>query len=109
MGSYLVALQFAHRVNAVVVAVAVLGLATWSLKVHAPAPVGTWASWAAVLVLVQIALGFITVLTSLAVLPDSLHTLVAAGVLTTLVHVTSLGWSARTPVSREPAAAEATA
>ena len=56
----------------------------------------SWASWAAVLVLVQIALGFITVLTALAVVPDSLHTLVAASILAVLVHLTTLGWTAGT-------------
>ncbi|MCG6955165.1 MAG: COX15/CtaA family protein [Gemmatimonadetes bacterium] len=95
LGNYLVVLQFAHRVNAVLVAAALIGLATWALKVHAPHVVKVWASWAAVLVLLQIALGLVTVLTALAVLPDSLHTLVAAGILTVLVHFTTLGWAAK--------------
>jgi cytochrome c oxidase assembly protein subunit 15 len=102
LGNYLVVLQFAHRVNALLVAAALLGLATWALKVHAPRVVKVWASWAAVLVLVQIALGLITVLTALAVLPDSLHTLVAAGILTVLVHLTTLAWAAQEPGPVEP-------
>jgi cytochrome c oxidase assembly protein subunit 15 len=107
LGNHLVALQFAHRVTAVLVALAVIGLATWALRVQAPAVVRVWASWAAVLVLVQISLGLITVLTALAVVPDSLHTLVAAGILAVLVHLTSLGWSARQPAPAEAATASA--
>jgi heme A synthase len=102
LGNYLVALQFTHRVNAVLVAIVLIGMATWALKVHAPRVVKVWASWAAVLVLVQIALGLITVLTALAVLPDSLHTLVAAGILAVLVHLTTLGWAAKEHHHAEP-------
>lgn len=98
----LVAVHFFHRVNALLVAVATISLAAWTLKVRAPRLVRSWASWAAVLVLVQIALGFITVLTGLAVVPDSLHTLVAASILAILVHVTTIGWMARTHTSAAP-------
>jgi heme A synthase len=101
MDNHLVALQFTHRVVAVLVALATLGLATWALKIHAPPVVKVWASWAAVLVLVQIALGFISVLTALAVVPVSVHTLVAASIMAVLVHLTALGWSARTPAPAE--------
>ncbi|MGD8322516.1 MAG: COX15/CtaA family protein [Gemmatimonadota bacterium] len=94
MTNHLVALHFTHRVVALVVAVAVIALAAWSTRVRAPASVRGWASWAAVLVLVQIALGFISVLTGLAVVPISLHTLVAASLLAILVHLTTLGWVA---------------
>lgn len=95
LASPLVALQFTHRVVALVAAFSVIWLAAWALRIHAPPVVRTWASWAAVLVLIQIALGFISVLTALAVVPVSLHTLVAASTLVVLVHVTTLGWSAR--------------
>jgi cytochrome c oxidase assembly protein subunit 15 len=103
LGNYLVVLQFAHRVNGLLVAIVLLGMATWTLKVHAPRVVQVWASWAAVLVFVQIALGLITVLTTLAVLPDSLHTLVAASILAVLVHLTTLGWAAKEPRAAESA------
>ncbi len=94
LGNPLIALHFTHRVLAVIAASAVIGLAAWTMRVHAPGVVRSWASWAAVLVLIQIALGFISVLTGLAVVPVSLHTLVAASTLAVLVHVTTVGWTA---------------
>ena len=95
MDSPLVALQFTHRVMALVAASAVIWLAAWTLKAGAPAVVRSWASWAAVLILVQVALGLVSVVTGLAVVPVSLHTLVAASTLAVLVHVTTLGWAAK--------------
>ena len=88
----LIAVHFAHRVVGVLAVVAVVGLATWAMRADAPSSVRSWASWAAVLTMVQVALGFVSVLTTLAVVPVSLHTLVAASLLATLVHVTTLGW-----------------
>jgi len=90
----LIAVHFTHRVIGVLAAVAVVGLATWAMRAEAPKAVRSWASWAAVLTLVQVGLGFVSVLTTLAVVPVSLHTLVAASLLATLVHVTTLGWMA---------------
>lgn len=100
----LVAVHFTHRVIGVLAAVAVVGLATWAMRADAPKAVRSWASWAAVLTLVQVGLGFVSVLTTLAVVPVSLHTLVAASLLATLVHVTTLGWVA-TGAGGAPAAA----
>lgn len=94
LGSGLVALHFFHRVLGVIAALAVIWLATWSLRAKAPAAVRTWSAWAGVLILIQVALGFVSVLTGLAVVPVSLHTLVAASTLATLVHVTTMGWPA---------------
>jgi heme A synthase len=97
----LVAIHFAHRVTALIAAVFVIWLAAWTTRAGAPRAVRAWASWAAVLILIQIALGFISVLTGLAVVPVSLHTLVAASTLAVLVHVTTLGWAARaTPATQ---------
>jgi heme A synthase len=93
LDNLLVALHFTHRVVALLAAAAVIGLATWTMAVRAPGVVRSWASWAAILVLIQIALGFISVLTGLSVVPVSLHTLVAASTLAVLVHVTTLGWT----------------
>ncbi|HSG08176.1 MAG TPA: COX15/CtaA family protein [Longimicrobiales bacterium] len=94
LGSGLVALHFFHRVLGITAAIAVFWLA---LRVHrsgAPAGVRTWTSWATALILIQVGLGFVSVLSGLAVVPVSLHTLVAAGTLAVLVHVTTLGWVA---------------
>lgn len=88
----LITLHFFHRVVGILAAIAVVGLATWAMRSEAPRAVRSWASWAAVLTLLQVGLGFVSVLTTLAVVPVSLHTLVAASLLATLVHVTTLGW-----------------
>jgi heme A synthase len=88
----LITVHFAHRVVGILAAIAVVGLATWAMKTKAPKEVRVWASWAAVLTMVQVGLGFVSVLTTLAVIPVSFHTLVAASLLATLVHVTTLGW-----------------
>ena len=88
----LIAVHFTHRVIGILAAVAVVGLAAWAMRADAPKAVRSWASWAAVLTLVQVGLGFVSVLTTLAVVPVSLHTLVAASLLATLVHVATLGW-----------------
>jgi cytochrome c oxidase assembly protein subunit 15 len=101
LGNHLIALQFFHRLTALVVGVTVIAFAAWSFGVRAPASVRVWTTWAAVLVLVQITLGIVTVLTALAAVPDSLHTLVAASLLATLVHVTVQGWAARNAAAAE--------
>ena len=88
----LIAVHFAHRVIGILAAVAMVGLALWVMRAEAPKTVRSWALWAAVLTLVQVGLGFVSVLTTLAVVPVSLHTLVAASLLATLVHLTTLGW-----------------
>jgi len=88
----LITIHFFHRVVGILAAIAVIGLASWAMRAEAPRAVRSWASWAAVLTLLQVGLGFVSVLTTLAVVPVSLHTLVAASLLATLVHVTTLGW-----------------
>ena len=90
----LVSVHFLHRVLAVAVAVVTVALAAWAQKAGAPHALRRWTGWAAVLVLVQVALGFVSVLTALDVVPVSLHTLVAASLLAVLVHVSVLGWIA---------------
>lgn len=88
----LIAVHFTHRVTGILAALAIVGLASWAMRADAPRAVRAWASWAAVLTLLQVGLGFVSVLTTLAVVPVSLHTLVAASLLAMLVHVTTLGW-----------------
>jgi len=79
--------HFLHRVLAVVVVIAVCALAYRVHRSGAGAALRRWALVAAALVLTQVALGFASVLTALAVVPVSLHTLVAASLLGVLVHV----------------------
>ena len=92
LGSGLVALHFFHRVLGLTAAGYVLWLAWWALRSRAPSEVRSLASWAGVLILIQVALGFLSVLSGLAVVPVSLHTLVAASTLAILVHLTTLAW-----------------
>jgi len=95
----LVALHFGHRVLGVVAAGVVLAFAWQAGRRVLPRVVRSWAAWAGALVLFQVALGFLSVLSGLAVVPVSLHTLVAASLLVVLTHLTALGWVAtrRTP------------
>ena len=106
LDSGLVALHFLHRALGIMAAIAVIWLATWSLRSKAPPAVRTWGSWAAVLILIQVALGFVSVLSGLAVVPVSLHTLVAAGTLAILVHITTMGWAATDATAASPRAAD---
>jgi len=83
--------HFLHRLMAIVATVAVLWLYAWVVRAEVPRRVKRWA-WAAVgLLLVQVALGVMSVLTILAIPPVSLHTLVAALLLSLLVGLATLG------------------
>ncbi len=83
----MVLLHFLHRMLGYAVAAAVVGMAVWAVRRGAPAAVRSWTGWAAVLVLVQVGLGFLSVYTRLEVVPVSLHTLVAASLLSVMVHL----------------------
>lgn len=89
--SGLVALHFFHRLLGVVAALAVVGLALRAVRDRAPDAVRSWALWAAALAMVQVGLGFASVLTGLAVVPVSLHTLVAASLVVVLTHLATTG------------------
>ncbi len=102
LGNGMVALHFGHRVLGITVALVVLAFALQSGRRRLPGAVRSWASWAAVLVLIQVGLGFLSVLEGLAVVPVSLHTLVAAGLLVVLVHVAAM--ARRGAVGEEAAA-----
>lgn len=98
--------HFAHRVLALIVVLAVLGLVVRVWRGRASAPLKRWAAGAVVLVLAQVALGVASVLSVLAVAPVSLHTLVAAGLLASLVYLSGLARAAPSP---EPSAMATTA
>jgi heme A synthase len=83
--------HFFHRVMAIVATAAVIALVVWVYRSEVPERVRRWALAAAVLVLVQVALGVASVLTILAVPPVSLHTLVAAMLLVSLVAIATFG------------------
>lgn len=82
--------HFLHRVLAIVTAVAVIGVLAWAYRVEVPYSLRRWLAIAAALVIVQVGLGVASVLSVLAVAPVSLHTLVAAALLSVLVHVATL-------------------
>jgi len=87
--------HFTHRVLGILVGLVVLSFAVWAVRAAVPAAVRTWALLAAGLVVGQITLGFLSVLTVLAVVPVSAHTLVAAALLVVLVHLAVFGTVAR--------------
>lgn len=95
--------HFLHRVLAVVATAAVLALAATAHRSDLPDRVRRWTLVAAALVLLQVALGVASVLSFLSVVPVSLHTLVAASLLSTLVTVATLSSRASepAPTSRE--------
>ena len=89
-----------HRVLAIVATVAVLWLYVWAIRARVPSRVKRWILAAVGLVLVQVALGVVSVLTILAVPPVSLHTLVAAALLSLLVGLATVGTRAAAPVEQ---------
>jgi heme A synthase len=99
--------HFLHRVLAVIATAAVIALAVRVRREVLPEPVRRWAAAAAALVLVQAGLGIASVLTVLAVIPVSLHTLGAAALLSLLVHVATMTLRAgrSAPAPALPAAA----
>jgi heme A synthase len=99
--------HFAHRVLARVATVVVLALAARVWHMGAPAPLRRWAALAAVLVVAQVALGAASVLTVLAVMPVSLHTLLAAALLASLVHLTTSAHPRHAATRTGPAATAA--
>lgn len=102
LDNHLITLHFLHRAVGLIAALVVVGIAVWAGRGR-PRAVRSTASWAAMLVVFQVILGFVSVLTGLAVVPVSFHTLVAAVILVLLVHLAGMGWSA----TDQPAAAEA--
>lgn len=95
--------HFVHRVLALIAAAVVILLAVRVRRVGGPERVRRWTMAAAALVLVQLGLGVASVLTTLAVIPVSLHTLGAAALLAVLVHVATLALG--TPTRARPSAA----
>lgn len=82
--------HFFHRVFALVATVLVIRIALWVMRQELPSIFRKLAWSAVALVVIQVALGIISVLTVLAVPPVSLHTLVAAALLANLVALSTL-------------------
>lgn len=92
MANRLIVLHFSHRMLGYVVAAVVLLTAFQVRRLTDSPRLHRLADWAALGVLLQVGLGFLSVYTTLAVVPVSLHTLVAASVLSLLVAVATLTW-----------------
>jgi heme A synthase len=90
--NHFVAAHFAHRVLAVLATVAVIGLAVQLVRPGVARHVRRTAAAAVALVVAQFTLGVVSVLTILAVVPVSLHTLGAAALLSTLVLLATWGF-----------------
>ena len=86
--------HFFHRVLAIVATIAVLQVVAVAYRSEVPSRVRTWTLYAAALVVIQVALGVISVLTVLSVAPVSLHTLIAAMLLSVLVAIATVGGQA---------------
>ena len=91
LGEPLVVVHFLHRVLAVATGVAVIVAALAVTRAGARGPVRSLAVWAGVLVVAQIALGFASVMGRLAVVPVSLHSLVAALLFAAWVALAAMG------------------
>ncbi len=85
-----ITLHFTHRLIGIVAALLIIGLSIWILRVSAPKPLRLLGLLAAALVVTQVIIGFVSVLTSLAVIPVSLPPLFAAGLLATLGRLATL-------------------
>lgn len=82
-----ITVHFLHRVLAIVATTVVVGSFLWAYRADVSESMRRWLAAAAALVVIQVGLGIVSVLTILAVIPVSLHTLVAAALLSVLVHV----------------------
>ncbi len=87
----LVILHFGHRLLGVVVALATLALAVYVLRRRVAAPLPALAAGSLVTVLAQVTVGFLSVSSSLAVVPVSLHTLLAALLFTLTMALATYG------------------
>jgi heme A synthase len=104
----LTTLHFTHRALGVLTALVVLATAALLGRASSPTRVRVAARIAAMLVVTQVGLGLLSVTTTLAVVPVSMHTLVAAALLGDLVLLSCWGWLApdRRFTHRETSAAE---
>ena len=102
LGNHLIAIHFVHRWLGVVAGVVVVALAVGLARRSVPASLRSWANGAAALVVLQVALGFISVYTRLEVVPVSLHSLLAAGLIVTLIHLAVAGTRIGTPAASRP-------
>ena len=88
-----VAVHFGHRVTGILLLITLLTLAVRAARSLGPSAARILAISAGVLVTLQVLLGFLSVYTRLAVVPVSLHTLLAASILSVTVGVAVMTWA----------------
>ena len=88
-----VAVHFGHRVVGILLLVSLSVLAVRAMRELEPSVARTLALTAGALVFLQVTLGFLSVYMRLAVIPVSLHTLLAATILTLTVALVVMTWA----------------
>ncbi len=88
-----VAVHFGHRVTGLLLLITLLALAAQAVRTLGPSAARTLALSAGVLVVLQVLLGFLSVYLRLAVVPVSVHTLLAASILSATVGVAVMTWA----------------
>ena len=88
-----VVVHFGHRVTGLLLLITLLALTVRAVRTLGPSAARTLAILAGVLVTLQVLLGFFSVYARLAVVPVSLHTLLAATILTLTVGVAVMTWA----------------
>jgi len=88
-----VAVHFGHRVTGVLLLVVLVVFAVQAMRRLGPSVARTLAVSAGALAVVQVALGFLSVYLRLAVIPVSLHTLLAATIMALTVAVSVMTWA----------------
>lgn len=88
-----VVIHFGHRVIGILLLVSMSFLAVKAIKGLEPSIARTLALTAGALVILQVILGFVSVYTRLAVIPVSLHTLIAAIILALTVALFIMTWA----------------
>ncbi len=88
-----VAVHFGHRVVGILLLVSLSVLAVRAMRELEPSVARTLALTAGALVVLQVTLGFLSVYMRLAVMPVSLHTLLAATILTLTVALVVMTWA----------------
>ena len=92
--------HFTHRLLGIIVLICLIALAYKALELSKIPSVRGLALAAAGLGIFQVILGFLSVYSLLAIVPVSLHTLIAATLLCCTVYLSTLTWPARTQIGQ---------
>lgn len=92
LGTMPVVIHFSHRLLGIIVLISLLVLAYKSTKTIEDSTIRTLAFTAVGLGISQVILGFLSVYSLLAIIPVSLHTLIAALLLSSTVYLSTLSW-----------------